>query len=97
MAEEDEDECIPPPALRVAVPATITPQWRSRYSGMGAADADDHTVDVDDRADACPLPVWATSFYSIADVAIVLVQAEVDVENAANPRPRPATPALRLL
>ena len=46
-----------PPALRVAVPATITPQWRSRFSGMGAADADDHTVDVDDRADACPLPV----------------------------------------
>ena len=34
-----------PPALRVAVPATITPQWRSRFSGMGAADADDHTVD----------------------------------------------------
>ena len=86
-----------PPAVRVAVPSTITPQWRSRFSGMGAADADDHTVDLDDRADVCPPPVWATSFYGIADAALVLVQAEVDAENAANPRPRPATPALRLL
>ena len=41
-----------PPALRVAAPATITPQWRSCFYGMGAADADDRTVDVDDRADA---------------------------------------------
>ena len=62
---------------------------------LGAADADDHIVDVDDRADACPPLVWATSFYGIADAALVLVQAEVDAENAANPRPRPATPALR--
>jgi hypothetical protein len=84
------------PALRVAVPATITPQWRSCFYGMGAADADDHTVDVDDRADACPPPVWATSFYGIVDAALVLVQAEVAAENAANPRSRPATPALRL-
>jgi len=33
---------------------------------MGAADADDHTADEDDRADVCPSPVWATSFYGIA-------------------------------
>ena len=76
-----------PPALRAAAPAMITPQWHSRFSGMGAADADDYTVDVDDRADACPPPLWATSFYGIADAALVLVQAEVHAENAANPRP----------
>ncbi len=81
-----------PPALRVALPATITPQWRSRFSGMRAADADDQTVDVDDRADAFP----RRSGQHRSTASLVLVQAENDAENAANPRPRPATPALRL-
>ncbi len=65
----------------------------------GADDVDDRIDNVDDRADACPPQLWAASFYgSSADAALVLVQAKADnAENAATPRPRPATPALRLL
>ena len=55
--------------------------------GTGAAAVDDQTDYVDDRADACPPPVWAASFYGSADAALVLVQAKADAENAATPRP----------
>ena len=65
--------------------------------GTGAAAVNDQMDDVDDRADACPPPAWAASFYGSADAALVLVQPKADAENAATPRPRPATPALRLL
>jgi hypothetical protein len=67
--------------------------------GTGAAAADDQTDDVDDRADACPPPLCAASFYgSSAGAALVLVRAKVDnAEHAATPRPRPATPAQHLL
>ena len=55
-------------------------------------------ADADDRTDACPPPVRAASFLgSSAGATLVLVRAKVDAENAATPRPRPATPALRLL
>ena len=65
--------------------------------GTGAADVDDQTDYVDDRANLCPPPVWAASVYGSADAALVLMRVNVDAENAATPRPRPATPALRLL
>ncbi len=55
--------------------------------GTAAAAVDDQMDDVDDRADACPPPVWAASFYGSADAALALVQAKADAENAATPRP----------
>ncbi len=59
-------------------------------SGTAAAAADDQTDEVDDRADACPPPLRAASFYgSSAGAAVVLVQAKVDADNAATPRSRP--------
>ena len=62
--------------------------------GTGAAAVDDQTDDVDDRADACSPPVWAALFYSSADAALVLMQAEVDAEKAATAtRDSGATPA----
>ncbi len=65
--------------------------------GTAAAAVDDQTDDVDDRADACPPPVWAASFYGSGDAALILVQAKLDAENAVTPTTRPGTPALRLL
>ncbi len=76
------------PALRVAAPATLTPQWLVlALFGTGAADVEDQTDDTDDQVDACPPPVCAASFRGSADAALVLVQAKVDAENAATARP----------
>ena len=43
---------------------------------------DDRTDNVDDRADACPPPLWAASFYGSTDAALVLVQAKADIDMA---------------
>jgi hypothetical protein len=49
----------------------------------GTAAADDQTDDVHDRANACPPPVWAASFYGIADV---LLQANVGRGECRDPK-----------